>query len=114
MSYLILYKLLNNNFVFKHRIISLGGVGDIALEQYLKDNLYIKEINLCFNNDKAGIEATNQIGKKYINNYRVKVEYPISKDYNQDLQNFVKTMKIGLCLKKMRRKILNWNSEILR
>ncbi|WP_129721356.1 DUF3991 domain-containing protein [Xylanivirga thermophila] len=93
MSYLTLFKLFNG-CQFVHHAISLGGLADVALDQYLKDNPQINEIVLCLNNDEAGINASNAINKKYTDRYEVKIEYPINKDFNEDLQNIIKKMEV--------------------
>lgn len=71
--------------LFNHHAIALGGISDIGLKQYLEDNLNISSIVLCLNNDKAGIEATENIKKKYKDKYNIELRYPASKDYNEDL-----------------------------
>lgn len=86
LSYITLLKLSNVNS-FNHHIISLGGVGDIALEQYLIDNPKIRNIVLCLNNDKAGIKATKRIKRGYKDKYNIAEQYPTNKDYNEDLIN---------------------------
>lgn len=86
LSYLTILKLYNINS-FNHHIISLGGVSDKALKQYLEDNPMIRYIVLCLNNDKTGIKATNKIRSGYKNKYNVIEQYPINKDYNEDLIN---------------------------
>ncbi len=86
LSYLTILKLSNINS-FNHHIISLGGVSDRALKQYLEDNPSIKNIVLCLNNDKIGINSTNKIKNGYKNKYKVIEQYPTNKDYNEDLIN---------------------------
>lgn len=87
-SYLTILEL-NNIIDFKDHIVSLGGVSDRALEQYLKDNQNIKGIVCCLNNDKAGIEATRRIKNTYKLKYNVIERYPVKKDYNEDLNNLI-------------------------
>lgn len=84
MSYLTILKV-NGIDSFNHHAIALGGVSDIGLKQYLEDNSNISSIVLCLNNDNPGIEATEKIKKKYKDKYRIEVQYPASKDYNEDL-----------------------------
>ena len=85
MSYLTLFKRLHN-YPFKDHAISLGCLGDVGLVQYLKDNPNINEITFCLNNDKWGIDAANRFKEKYKDKYSVKIERPIYKDFNEDLQ----------------------------
>lgn len=92
-SYLSILKLSNSNS-FNSHMISLGGVSDKALKRYLIDNTNIHDITLCLNNDKVGIEATNRIKKGYNLEYNILKEYPIRKDYNEDLNNMVNNLLI--------------------
>lgn len=72
----------------KHNRIFLAGVGNIKLEQFLKDNPNIKIIVSCLDNDKRGIEATEKFKNEYEKRgYRVRRILPISKDFNKDLTN---------------------------
>lgn len=89
MSYLTILEV-NNVIDFKDHIVSLGGVSDRALEQYLKDNPNIESIVCCLNNDKAGIEGTRRIKNTYKLKYNVIEKYPVKKDYNEDLNKLRK------------------------
>ncbi len=64
--------------------LSLSGVSDIALEQYLNDRPGIKTIIWCLDNDKAGKHATEKFTKKYTDLGYVSISAPVSfgKDYN--------------------------------
>lgn len=88
-SYLTILEL-NNIRCFENHIVSLGGVSDRALKQYLVDNPHIKEIVCCLNNDKPGREATDRIKNTYKSKYYVIEKYPVKKDYNEDLNDLVK------------------------
>lgn len=70
----------------EHNRVSLGGVADVKLEQFLKDNSNVKIIVSCLDNDEAGNRATLQIKEKYISKgYIVKRILPKNKDFNDDL-----------------------------
>jgi len=84
MSYLTITKKCLNEEVTQH-CISLGGVSDKALDYYLKKNKQIKSIMLCLDNDEAGHFACQQIIQKYKERYDITENYPISKDFNEDL-----------------------------
>ncbi len=84
LSYLTLLRQSNIDN-FNHHLISLGGVSNRALAQYLKDNPAIRKIALCLNNDNAGIEATKNIGQGYKEKYNIINKYPKNKDFNEDL-----------------------------
>lgn len=77
---------------FNHHMISLGGLSPVALNRYLEDNPNIDEINICLNNDKEGIRAANNIRQEYQDRYRINIEYPDVKDWNELL---VKINKIN-------------------
>lgn len=86
MSHATLIKLRGGDYKKESRI-SLGGVADLKLEQYLKDNPNIKNIVVCLDNDEAGINA----GLKIKDNYS-KLGYNITKivpkngkDFNDEL-----------------------------
>jgi len=73
----------------KQNRISLGGVSDLKLEQYLKDNQNIKKIVTCLDNDDAGIEAALKIKEKYSKlGYEItKIVPKQGKDFNDELVN---------------------------
>jgi hypothetical protein len=74
--------------------LTLGGVHDTALQQYLKDNPNCKGIVTALNNDKAekpneikGREASAIIRDKYSKaGYSVGSIFPLSNDWNDDLR----------------------------
>jgi len=85
MSHATMIKIQGGNYK-EHNRISLGGVADVKLEQFLKDNPNIKIIVSCLDNDEAGIEATEKIKEKYTKKgYQIKRTLPFSKDLNDDL-----------------------------
>jgi hypothetical protein len=66
--------------------LSLGGVTDNALIEYLKNNLDTKEIVFCLDNDEAGHIATAKLSEKYSQlGYSVRTVTPKNKDFNEDL-----------------------------
>ena len=91
LSYLTIMKLYDNDP--KHHMVSLGGVTDKALARYLKDNMDIKDIVCCLNNDKAGIESTEKIKSKYKEKHNIIEKFPANKDYNEDLINIKNLLK---------------------
>lgn len=68
-----------------HHMLSLGCLASVALERYLKENPGITEINLCLNNDKWGIKATDEIKEQYKDKLDVKVQLPELEDWNDHL-----------------------------
>jgi DNA primase len=74
--------------------LSLGGTADTALEKYLERNKDIKEIILCLDNDQPGHEAAIRISQKYnARGYKVRTEFPESKDHNEDLKKHINKHK---------------------
>lgn len=85
MSYLTLQKRFSPNVKLNDHMLSLGCLATLALEKYIEDNPNIKELNLCLNNDKWGINAAKNIRQEYQGRYRVNIEYPKLKDFNDVL-----------------------------
>ncbi len=95
MSHMTLTKQVGLDYTNQNRL-SLGGVSDKALEQYLKDNVHIKEITLCLDNDEAGRDATDKIFNKFKDKYIIKVNFPKEgKDYNEYLSKKTEVGGIG-------------------
>lgn len=85
MSHASMIKIQGCNYK-EHNRVSLGGVADVKLEQFLKDNPNVKIIVSCLDNDEAGNKATSQIKEKYTpKGYIVKRILPRNKDFNDDL-----------------------------
>jgi len=84
MSYLTLKKQLDIKD-FNHHMLSLGCLAPVALNKYLENHPNIEEIVLCLNNDKWGVKATNNIIKEFEDRYKVNIEFPKLKDFNEDL-----------------------------
>ena len=78
--------------------LSLGGVSPIALISFLERHPEITSIQLCLDNDKSGIEATERIIKKLIDDKRFShikaavVLPPIGKDYSDTLMAMQRQM----------------------
>jgi hypothetical protein len=84
MSYLTLQKQ-SGDIEFSHHLLSLGCLAPVALDKYLEENPNIEAINLCLNNDQWGIAAANNIKKEYQSKYKINIEHPKLKDFNEDL-----------------------------
>lgn len=78
-------KLENNVF------LSMGGISDIALKQFLEDyKPNVHQINICFDNDEdkqvnTGQDNALKIKELYQNKYKVNILKPLYKDYNEQL-----------------------------
>ncbi|PKM52497.1 MAG: topoisomerase [Firmicutes bacterium HGW-Firmicutes-7] len=105
LSYLTIEKQFNLQ-QFNHHVISLGGVGDRALENYLEMYPEINKITLCLNNDGAGRGGVERIKNKY-NNYEIEERYPTHNDYNEDLKSLVRAKEI-----KERFPDIDWDKEL--
>ena len=67
--------------------IALGGVSPAALNHFLKQHSGVREVCLCLDNDRAGLEAVERIGKPLQEQgYDVSAYLPHYKDWNQQLQ----------------------------
>ena len=103
MSHATLYKLEGLDWKKDSRIC-LGGVSELALDQYLKTHPDTKNIHFCLDNDQAGIDniygvfdekkseyTTRSLLETYRDKgYMVSVNLPVLKDYNMDLQSYCK------------------------
>ena len=70
----------------QHSYASCCGVGDRVMFQMMKDNLNIKDIALCLDNDDGGKKATKRIQDKLTEmGIKHEVLVPIHKDWNEDL-----------------------------
>ena len=101
MSHATLYKLEGLDWKKDSRIC-LGGVSELALDQYLKTHPGTKNIHFCLDNDKAGINniygvydeekeeyTTRSLLEKYkAKGYETSVSLPVLKDYNLDLISY--------------------------
>lgn len=89
--YAIHEKELTNDFW----LISTDGVA-VALEKifaflkYAIENLNLIEVleslNVCFDNDTSGLQAFEEISKRTIKDIEFTKDFPVSKDWNNDLQ----------------------------
>ena len=72
----------------QHSYIALGGVSPAALNHFLKHTYAdIQGVCLCLDNDRAGLEAVQRIGKDLQGRgYEVSAYLPHYKDWNQQLQ----------------------------
>lgn len=78
-----------------HSYAASCSVSDRVLFQCLKDNPTIKNVFLCFDNDKAGQTANKRIAEK-LNSMNIKNEIliPNHKDWNEDILNGERTDEI--------------------
>lgn len=94
LSYMTIFKLHGREDKIKdEHILSLGGVSDVALEQYLCDHPEITDIQLGLDNDDAGNSACQKITEKYSDKYNIRRIQMKQKDMNEvlkaDIQNII-------------------------
>lgn len=82
--------------------VALGGVSELALEQFLKTHSHIKKITFCLDRDETGINnvygvVDEKTGEQKVRSllemyknlgYEVSESFPATKDYNLDLVTF--------------------------
>lgn len=79
----------------EHSYAASCSISDRVLFQCLKDNLNIKNVFLCFDNDEAGQTANKRIAEKLNSmNIKSKILIPIHKDWNVDILNGERTDEI--------------------
>lgn len=75
--------------------VSLGCLSFKAMDNFLKDNNHIKEINLFLDNDEAGQENAQKFYNKYKDNYKINIIQVKSKDLNQTWQDYLKDKELN-------------------
>ena len=69
-----------------HNRLSLSGLSDAALSFFLNKQKTVNELVFCFDNDPAGLEASETMAGKYLDlGYTARIELPTAKDFNDDL-----------------------------
>nr|WP_243167783.1 DUF3991 and TOPRIM domain-containing protein [Anaerocolumna cellulosilytica] len=87
LSYMTIYKIHGlSHMIENEHILSLGGVSDVALFQYLKDHPEIEVIRMGLDNDEVGNKACEEIFKKYSVAYEVQRITFQQKDFNEVLK----------------------------
>lgn len=72
----------------RNSYLSLGGVADKALVQFLNDHPHITKVYLCLDGDRAGMEACAALSRGLSGRgLKVKRLLPILKDWNEILMN---------------------------
>ena len=102
LSHATIYKIVANkkgdndpNSWKRQNRLSLSGVSDVALAEYLSKNPQITEIVCCLDNDEAGQNGARSIYEKYSGQYTVSVRHAKgdAKDYNEILCKYVTEQK---------------------
>lgn len=75
--------------------VSLGCLSFKAMDNFLKDNNHIKEINLFLDNDEAGQENAQKFYKQYKNKYKINIIQVKNKDLNQTWQYYLKDKELN-------------------
>lgn len=94
MSHASIYKLKGLDWEKQYRL-SLGGLTEIGLDTFLKENPQIKNIILCLDTDKPGQEAEQKLLNKYTErNYNTSLYYISEKDMNDELIELKKSLDL--------------------
>lgn len=89
MSHATLAKIQGLDWQNQYRL-SLGGLSDMGLDSFLKENPNIKNIFFCLDNDNPGRTTAEKYIEKYKDIYNVDIQKSNLKDFNEDLVATVK------------------------
>ena len=89
MSHATLAKIKGLDWQNQYRL-SLGGLSDMGLDSFLKENPNIKNIFFCLDNDNPGRTTAEKYIEKYKDRYNVDIQKSNLKDFNEDLLATVK------------------------
>lgn len=94
MSHASFSKALGKDWAKDHRL-STNGCGYQSVLQYLTDHKDISKVWICYDNDQPGRKAADETAVKLRRdfpnrNLTVKIAYPQTKDWNEDLQQYRK------------------------
>lgn len=102
MSHITLFKLDGKIDWKKDNRVSCGGLFNMAIDTYLKQNKNIENIIFCFDNDVGkeenyGQDKAKEFGKMYKQlGYNCYIHKPINKDFNEDLiEKFTKQHQLN-------------------
>lgn len=88
---LLSYMTLNRDKTLSDNVfISMGGVSSLALNKFVEEyNPNINSINICFDNDKTGIDKSEKLKSEISDKYKdvtINIFKPVYKDYNEQLK----------------------------
>lgn len=94
MSHASFSKALGKDWTKDHRL-STNGCGYQSVLQYLTDHKDISRVWICYDNDQPGRKAADETAAKLRRdfpnrNLTIKIAYPQTKDWNEDLQQYRK------------------------
>ena len=95
LSHMTLFKLSEKIDYKQDNRISCGGLFNMAIDTYLKNNKHIENIIFCFDNDfdkveNYGQDKAKEFGKMYKEQgYNCYLHKPTNKDFNEDLVKLV-------------------------
>jgi hypothetical protein len=102
-----LYHMIENN-----HLLSLGGVSDTALIQYLEDHPEINKIKLALDNDAAGNEACKLIYQRLSSSYSIERIQMKGKDMNDTLIQDLENQKIKEKMNQLQASTVNHEEEL--
>ncbi len=96
MSYWTLCKETGSSFTQDYMISKGGSATFVPLDRFLNDHPEVKNIILCLNNDSkefghiinAGLNATENLSKRYQDKYNIGTHIPHLNDWNDVLKNY--------------------------
>lgn len=102
LSYMTIFKIHNlSHLIENDHLLSLGGVSDIALVQYLEDHQEITKIKLGLDNDEVGNDACNRIYQQYSYKYEIERIYIKEKDFNETLIKDIEKLQLRQAMLQM-------------
>ena len=99
-SHMTLFKLYSKIDWKQDNRVSCGGLFDMAIDTYLKQNKYVENIIFCFDNDfdkkeNYGQDKAKEFAKKYKElGYNCYLHKPKNKDFNEDLLEKIVNIQI--------------------
>lgn len=103
LSYITIYKIHGlSHLIENDHLLSLGGVSDVALSQYLTDHPEIEKVKLGLDNDQVGNEACNKLYQKYSGKYEIQRISMKCKDFNEVLIKDVADIRMRKELERIR------------
>lgn len=76
--------------------IALNGLSPLALERFLEENPKVEKIIFSLDNDEAGLNCSEKLSEQFKEKgYKVAIEKPYLKDFNEDLLHYVKSLEMN-------------------
>jgi hypothetical protein len=113
LSYMTIFKNHSlSHLIENDHLLSLGGVNDIALIQYLEDHPEITKIKLGLDNDKTGNEACERIFHQYSKQYAIERIQIREKDFNEALIKDIEKQQLKQAMQLQQANNLQYEEEL--